>query len=175
MINHDPASAYWFRLGVCSRWPLRSESPIPLPGGVAMSVTAEVRGRKLRLLLVDGRSNPWRSRLPFLRAIVQTCQDSAKAGRPIDVIAGDFNTPSRSIGFDALSAEGYTLAARSAAGWRATFPSWLPIYDIDHVWLRSGLRIRSCSLFNSVYFDHRGQFVSLLFDAPKGESDEGDR
>ena len=118
----------------------RLEKRMPLPGGVAMSVTADVRGRTMRLLVVDGKSNPFQSRLPFLRAIAQICREAAGEGRPFDAVAGDFNTPSRSIGFDALTAQGYTLASRSAAGWRGTFPSWLPIYDIDHVWLRPGLR-----------------------------------
>ncbi len=84
---------------------------------------------------VMGGGGPFRnqSRLPFLGAIDQICRDAAGAGRSFDVVAGDFNTPSRSIGFDALTAQGYTLASRAASGWRGTFPAWLPVYDIDHV------------------------------------------
>ena len=48
-IFHGPRSPYWYRMAVCSRWPLRLEEKIPLPDGSAMSVTAEVRGRRLRL------------------------------------------------------------------------------------------------------------------------------
>ena len=165
-IDHERRSPYWFRLGVCSRWPIRREKGMLLPGGAAMSVTADVRGRAMRLLVVDGKSNPFQSRLPFLGAIDQICRDAAREGRPFDVVAGDFNTPSRSIGFDALTGQGYTLASRAASGWRGTFPAWLPLYDIDHVWLRPGLRVRSCTLFNGAATDHRGQFVSLLLAAP---------
>ena len=161
-IDHDRRSSYWFRLGVCSRWPIQVENRTPLPGGVAMSVTAQVRGRAMRLLVVDGKSNPFQSRLPFLGAIAEICRQAMREGRPFDVVAGDFNSPSHSIGFDALTDQGYALASRSAAGWRATFPSWLPIYDIDHVWLKPGLRIRSCTLFTGPASDHRGQFVSVL-------------
>ena len=171
-IEHDRRSPYWFRLGVCSRWPLQVEKRMSLPDGVAMSVTVEVRGRAMRLLVVDGKSNPFRSRLPFLAAIAELCREAGAAGRPFDAVAGDFNTPSRSIGFDWLTAMGYNLASRSAAGWRGTFPSWLPIYDIDHVWLRPGLRMRSCTLFSGPASDHRGQFVSLLLAAPKAIADE---
>ena len=59
-IEHDPRSRYWFRLCVCSRWPVRLERRLPLPGGVAMSVVCEVRGREVRILVVDGQSNPLR-------------------------------------------------------------------------------------------------------------------
>jgi len=166
-IQHDPRNRFWYRLTVCSRWPIRLEERLALPGGVAMSVLAEVGGRHMRLLAVDGRSNPFQSRLPFLRAIADACRAAAGEGRPFDVVAGDFNTPSRSLGFDALAGQGYSLASRSSGGWRGTFPSWLPIYDIDHVWLRPGLRVRFCTLFNGSATDHRGQLVGVLTDGAR--------
>jgi endonuclease/exonuclease/phosphatase family metal-dependent hydrolase len=162
-LEHDASSRYWYRLGVCSRWPLLREQTIPLPDGVGMSVTVSVPGRPLRLLVVDGKSNPFHSRLPFLRAVANLCRGAARAGRPFDVVAGDFNTPSHSIGFDAMADQRYTLAGRATHGWRGTFPSALPIYDIDHVWSGPDLRLRSCAFFNGPYSDHRGQFVSLLW------------
>jgi endonuclease/exonuclease/phosphatase family metal-dependent hydrolase len=140
-----------------------------------MSVTADVRGQPLRLLVVDGRSNPFRSRLLFLRAIADACRAAAEEGRPFDAVAGDFNTPSPSIGFDAMMAQGYALASRSARGWRGTFPSWLPIYDIDHVLLAPGLRVGSCTLFHGPATDHRGQFVRLLRAAHKQVRVSSDR
>jgi endonuclease/exonuclease/phosphatase family metal-dependent hydrolase len=161
-IHHDPSSPYWYRMAACSRWPLRLDERWLLPGGTAMSVTAEVRQRRLRLLVVDGISSPIRSRLPFLRAIADECRKGEAAGRPYDLVLGDFNTPSRSLGFDELEALGYRLAGRSARGWRATFPAWLPVYDIDHVWLQSGIRLASCVFFNGPNTDHRGQVVRVL-------------
>ena len=126
-----------------------------------MSVTVEVRGRPIHILAVDGQSNPFRSRLPFLRAIATTCRAAAENGRPFDIVAGDFNTPSRSLGFDDLLGQGYRFASQSARGWRATFPAWLPVYDIDHVLIGHGCRISWCALFNGPATDHRGQ-VALL-------------
>lgn len=161
-IHHDPRSHHWYRLGVCSRWPLRLEKPIPVPGGSAMSVVAEVGNRPIRLLVVDGLSSPARSRLPFLRAIAAACREAEAVGHPFDLILGDFNTPSRSLGFDELESLGYRLAGRSASGWRGTFPSWLPVYDIDHAWVRPGLRLGSCMFFNGPHTDHRGQVVRVL-------------
>ncbi len=161
-IQHDPGSRYWFRLAVCSRWPIRLEDRWPLPGGVAMSVTADVRGRQIRILVVDGRSNPFQSRLPFLQAIADACRAAKEQGRPFDIVAGDFNTPSRSLGFDALEPQGYSLASRFSGGWRGTFPAWLPIYDIDHVWVGPRFRVGSSNLFNGPATDHRGQVVRIL-------------
>jgi endonuclease/exonuclease/phosphatase family metal-dependent hydrolase len=161
-IFHDPKSPYWYRMVVCSRWPIRLEGRKTLPGGIAMSVEAEVRGRGYRLLVVDGVSSPLRSRLPFLRAIAEACRKATDEGRPYDFVVGDFNTPSRSLGFDALRDQGYRLASASTLGWRGTFPAWLPAYDIDHVWVGPRLRARSCSLFNSPWTDHRGQIAGVL-------------
>jgi endonuclease/exonuclease/phosphatase family metal-dependent hydrolase len=170
---HEPRGSYWFRLAVCSRWPIRLEQSGTLPGGVAMSAMSEVRGRSLRLLVVDGASSPFRSRLPLLRAIAGACREAASTGRPYDLVVGDFNTPARSLGFDDLTAQGYRLASRSAAGWRATFPAWLPLYDIDHVWLGPGHRIGSCTLFNGPWTDHRGQFVRVLVGGGKPSFQRG--
>jgi endonuclease/exonuclease/phosphatase family metal-dependent hydrolase len=161
-IRHDPTSPYWYRLSVCSRWPLKMERHLTLPGGTGMSVVAEVDGRRVRLLVVDGISSPTRSRRPFLAAIAAACKEANEAGRPFDLVVGDFNSPGRSLGFDELAALGYRLAGRSARGWRGTFPAWLPVYDIDHIWLRAGLRIASSTFFNGPHTDHRGQVVRLL-------------
>ena len=158
-LENNPGSSFWYRMGVFSRWPIRLERRVALPGGAGMSVTADVRGRRLRLLCVDGQSNPFRSRLPFLVAITDLCRAASDAGRPFDVIVGDFNTPSRSLGFDSLLDQGYTLASRSSAGWRGTFPSWLPLYDIDHVWLGPGLMARASRVYSGPATDHRGQVV----------------
>ena len=158
-LQSNSGSRYEYRMAVCSRWPVQFKERVSLPGGAGMSVTADVRGRRLRLLCVDGQSNPFRSRLPFLRAIADLCRAASNAGRPFDVVVGDFNTPARSLGFDSLTDLGYTLASRSAAGWRGTFPSWLPLYDIDHVWLGPLWVARACRLYNGPATDHRGQLV----------------
>jgi endonuclease/exonuclease/phosphatase family metal-dependent hydrolase len=127
-----------------------------------MSVSGEIRGDCIRLLVVDGISSPFRSRIPFLQAVARECRQAAASGRPYDIVLGDFNTPSRSLGFDDLQALDYRLAGRSARGWRGTFPAWLPVYDIDHVWVRAGLGIGACSFFNGPSTDHRGQMVRIL-------------
>ena len=107
-IEHDPRGPYWYRMALIARWPVRLEEQITLPGGAAMIVTVSVDGGPIRLLCVDGKSNPFHSRLPFLAAIAGICRKASQQGRPIDIVAGDFNTPSHSIGFEDLSRQGLT-------------------------------------------------------------------
>jgi endonuclease/exonuclease/phosphatase (EEP) superfamily protein YafD len=163
-ITNPPGSGYWYNPFVCSRGPLKLERRVPITNGAAMSVLAEVRGRSLRLLVVDGRSNPFLHRTPMLHDIAAACHEAARRGEPVDVIVGDFNSMGRSVGFDAVAAAGgtgYRRAADYCGGWRATWPAPLPLYDIDHVWVRNGPSVLSCELFSSRRTDHRGQFVRL--------------
>lgn len=103
-----------------------------------------------------------RSRTPMLGDIVKTLAISNTQGYPIDIVAGDFNALSRSSGFDAFAkvAGGYNLAAKlSHGGWRGTWQSWLPLYDIDHVWLHKRFPGVRTELFTNLATDHRGQVV----------------
>src|SRR5438093_8404361 len=166
-ITNPPHSDYWYNPFVCSRGPLKLERRVPIRNGAAMSVLAEVRGRTIRLLVVDGRSDPRILRTPMLHDIAAACDEAARKGEPVDVVVGDFNSVSRSIGFDALAKAGdagYRRAAEYCGGWRATWPAPLPLYDIDHVWVRggaSGPSVLQCELFSGRRTDHRGQFVRL--------------
>jgi endonuclease/exonuclease/phosphatase family metal-dependent hydrolase len=81
---------------------------------------------------------------------------------PYDIVAGDFNSLSRSVGFDELRKAGFVLASSRAKGWRATFPSVFPIYDIDHVWVgRGSVTPTACHMFSSPSTNHHGQTVIL--------------
>jgi endonuclease/exonuclease/phosphatase family metal-dependent hydrolase len=164
-ISNEIGSRYWYKPLVCSRWPMEMEGQVPMRNGVAMSVAVRVRGRPLRLLVVDGISDPRIVRTPFLHDIAAACDAAAKAGRLYDVVVGDFNSVGRSVGFDALrsSAGGFKRASDYAGGWRATWPVPLPVYDIDHVLVRKDGAIAGCEIFSSrtLDTDHRGQFVTF--------------
>jgi endonuclease/exonuclease/phosphatase (EEP) superfamily protein YafD len=158
-VENGPADGYWFKLAVFSKGQLQLMGREPIADGAGMVVEAEVRGRKARLLVVDARSNPLLSREPRLLDIADACRRAREAREPFDVVLGDFNTLSRSLGFDDIEAEGYALAARSTRGWRGTFPSFLPIYDIDHVFIRRDDSLLGCRFFTNFASDHRGQVV----------------
>jgi len=155
--ENGPGENVWYKLVVCGRVPLKLLRREPITNGSAMVVEATVGGRPLRLLVVDARSDPRLLRTPMLRDVVAACRRARDAGEPIDILVGDFNSVARSLGFDAVEAEGYALASRSSRGWRGTFPSGLPIYDIDHVWARRDLPGLRSELFTELNSDHRGQ------------------
>ena len=163
-----PGNPYWFRLALASRWPAKLEAIFTLPNGTAIGVTVATPRGPLRVLIVDGISKPMVLRTPLLHAVAQTCRDARSAGVPFDLVSGDFNALSRSIGFDELREMGFVLASSKARGWRGTFPSSLPLYDIDHVWVAprgdaagAGLTPTACQLFSSSSTNHRGQSVIL--------------
>jgi endonuclease/exonuclease/phosphatase (EEP) superfamily protein YafD len=156
-VENGPGDAYWFKLAVCSKSPLRLVRREPIADGAGMVVEATVRGRVVRLMVVDARSNPLLSRTPRLLEVAAALRRAREAGEPIDVVAGDFNSVSRSLGFDAIEDEGYALASKASSGWRGTFPSGLPVYDIDHIWVRRDRPGLRSELFSNLVSDHRGQ------------------
>jgi len=163
--EHEAGSPEWYRLVVCAPGPVRKEWDRAVTHGHVMAVVVRLRERPLRILVVDGRSDPRLSRVALLADVAGLCREGQQKGEPIDILAGDFNTPARSRGFDLLE-ESYRVASRSAVGWRATFPAFCPLYDIDHVWLHRRLAVHSCELFTSTASDHRGQFVRFYLPAP---------
>ena len=160
--ENEPGAGYWYKLAVCSKRPLRLLDRRTLRGGVALAVAAETDLGRLRVLVVDGQSNPFRSRTPFLEDVARLCRAAEAAGEPFDLVAGDFNSLSQSVGFDALRGAGYGLASAASPTWRGTFPAFAPVYDIDHVWVRSGRFAGAVdATFADLASDHRGQVVEL--------------
>ena len=162
--ENEPGAGYWYKLAVCSRRPLRVLDRVTLRGGVALAVEAQAEGDDIvRLLVVDGQSHPFLWRTPFLNDVVELCQRADKSGKPFDLVLGDFNSVARSVGFDALAKAGYTLTSRQSLNWRGTFPSFAPVYDIDHIWVDryrvGGMKHR---MFTNFASDHRGQVVQFL-------------
>ena len=156
--ENAPGSPYWYRIAVASRWRVVLEREVSVPNGAAIAVLIEPPDAPpLRVLAVDGVSDPRVPRTPMLSAVLDYCRLQSHANRPIDVIAGDFNTVSTSVGFDHYERNYFRLASGRCTGWRGTFPSALPLYDIDHIWLGPRLRPVSCRMLSSGSTDHRGQ------------------
>jgi hypothetical protein len=140
---------------------LRLERTLSLPNGAAMCVIIERPENPVRVLVVDGVSDPFILRTPLLNSVAAYCRESPASGMNIDVIAGDFNALGRSVGFDSVRAAGYALASDRCGGWRGTYPTLLPLYDIDHVWAGSAVRVADCRFFTAAGSNHRGQLVTL--------------
>lgn len=165
--EHGPGARYLYRLVIGSRWPVTREATHLFRNGSGMTAMVDVAGRPVRVMVVDGISTPWVSRTPFLDDVATELARAAAAGRPIDIVAGDFNAVARSIGFDAFArvAGGFDVASRSAA-WRGTFPSGLPLYDIDHVWVsRAHGVVHSHGLSHRVT-NHKGQVIRIRLGEP---------
>ncbi|HEC85770.1 MAG TPA: endonuclease/exonuclease/phosphatase family protein [Thioploca sp.] len=160
-------------IAIASAWPLKLERLVKIRNGAAISVVVTVRKQPLRLLLVDGERSVRKLRTPLLTDIIQAAIDSDKQGQPVDMIVGDFNAVSRSVGFDtyATAAGGYQLAGKATHGWRGTWPSISPMFDfdsmfdIDHVWIHKRFQILHVEMFSHPNTDHRGQ--QLYFNLPK--------
>jgi endonuclease/exonuclease/phosphatase (EEP) superfamily protein YafD len=148
-------------LAILSPWPLEFENGFKIRDGIAMFVIVTIEEQSLRLLLVDGKRSVRKLRTPRLVDIIQIAIDFEKRGETIDLIVGDFNAVSRSLGFDVYNtaAGGYQLASKADRVWRGTWPVFLPLYDIDHVWVHKRFEIQHVDLFSNLHTDHRGQIV----------------
>jgi endonuclease/exonuclease/phosphatase (EEP) superfamily protein YafD len=155
---------HFFHVFILSRWPVHLERWVPVEDGAAAIAVVEHPHRPIRMLVVDGMSTFTHLRTPMLRDIARACARAADAGEPIDVLVGDFNAVSRSIGFDDFESAGggYQLASRACPGWRGTWPAYFPVLDIDHIWARNGWTVLGCRLFTNLASDHRGQVADLL-------------
>lgn len=163
-VEHSPPSAYWFRLTILSRQPVSVRREWALPTGHAALFEVALKPRTLRVLMVDLRSEPFLPRSATVAEVARIVDDLA-AETPVDLVAGDFNTPGRFLAFDALSdaAPGYRRAAMWSGQWRATWPARVPLspFDIDHIWVSRRIDIASAQLFTSPNTDHRGQVAVL--------------
>jgi len=91
------------------------------------------RGGPLRVVVVDIRSQPWRSREQAIRTALE------RAGEGPALVMGDFNTPPESRWFDDF-AGGYTLGNDAQSqGFVETWPWGCPLLALDQVWLSPGL------------------------------------
>jgi endonuclease/exonuclease/phosphatase family metal-dependent hydrolase len=158
-IENPPGASDWWKLVILSNRPIRDAREVALTDGHAVEATIDGG----RFLLVDRPSNPLRWRVPFLRSIADQLEHSTHQRHPYDLVAGDFNCPARSSAFGRVldAGVGYRLASRQRFGWRTTWPSALPIYDIDHVLIARGLGVSGVRMLAPPVGDHRGQVVCL--------------
>jgi len=160
-------------LAICSLWPLKFERYAKITDADAMTVIVSIRGHPLRVLAIDGKRNMSKKlvilsrpvlpkwRMPMLTDVVKTIETYHAQEQTIDIIAGDFNAVSRSIGFDrfAEAGGGYHLASRFSWNWRGTWKAYLPLLDLDHVWVHKRFQGLRAELFTHPGSDHRGQQV----------------
>ncbi|MFT3788621.1 MAG: endonuclease/exonuclease/phosphatase family protein [Tepidisphaeraceae bacterium] len=155
-------TAYSYREVVASRWPVTIEEKRAIPTGVAMLTRIDAPQGVVRVLVVDGESNVFTLRRPRAQGVSDLLAEYARRGTPVDVVAGDFNTQARSIGFDDLRSAGYQLAEEFSGTWTGTF-KWptAPLWDIDHVIVSPAWNVTACRFITHPWCDHRGQVVEV--------------
>ncbi|MBP1838116.1 endonuclease/exonuclease/phosphatase family protein [Formosa algae] len=92
-------------------------------------VTATIRGEQVKILINDLFANPALSKkadFETIQSIIQTEQ--------VNFIVGDFNTPYESAFFELFKSNFESFHAYNN-GVSATWPSRLPILEIDHIWI----------------------------------------
>ena len=160
--NSIQTPGYWYNMAICSRWPVRALEARAISTGRILRARIDAPGGPIHLLEVDGMSDPRWPRRTRLEDVARVVNEQQQRGDPIDIIAGDFNTVSRSVGFEAIrsAGSGYTRAS-DRTGWRGTWPSVCPLYDIDHVLVDARWEVARCEMISNRYLDHRAQLVVL--------------
>ncbi|WP_353570438.1 endonuclease/exonuclease/phosphatase family protein [Candidatus Albibeggiatoa sp. nov. BB20] len=148
---------------VLSPYPMQAEHYSNPRHGNGFIIRIEMPQHTFRLLVVDGESKYDQLRTPFLHDIYQTIVQQYEKQQPIDVIVGDFNAIRRSRGFDnyPTMGDGYWLAGEKTIGWRGTWKSYLPLFDIDHIWVSQRYKPVYTDFLFDYASDHRGQLVTF--------------
>lgn len=151
---------YFARSMVMSRYPVRRPTSTDIPHGVMCRFEVDMPGRVVRILLVDGDSRPYH-KTPYLQAVSDEIARAKQEGNSYDIICGDFNAVSRSVGFNGIAGAGYVDASRYGLQWRGTFPVVVPLLDIDHVFVEPSNVVNQFDVFSTMASDHRGHSFTL--------------
>jgi len=127
-------------------------------GGKCGYYWVHLNGQWVEVLLVDIKSNPFRSRQEALSKLVRVADQLSD--RPL-IVMGDFNTPVDSA-FVAPLKERLTNAFQACGnGYNVTWPVPIPVLSLDQVWVNSHLKLGSCELPWAWRSDHRPVVVTL--------------
>lgn len=166
-VTADPASGGEtdgrpaYGVGLLSRWPLRRAVRIRLPGGgdgarkpgatpgrpgwdyeprVALAATLTVDGIDVRVVSTHLSYLPWRG-LAQLRAAA----GAVDRGLP-SVLLGDLNLAAWAVRL--------TLPGWRHVGGAATYPTWRPRLQLDHILVRGAIRVRGTAVAERSCSDH---------------------
>ena len=118
-------------LAVWSRTPVTDLGKASLPGRARLRVLQLlIDAQVLPLLLVDVKSDPRNHRREPLEWVAEQA-----AVHDAALILGDFNTPSVSRHFAPLRSRWEAAFEAAGVGYRPTWPTPLPVWDLDQVWL----------------------------------------
>ncbi len=147
-----------------SRGPITEEARLELgDGGRCRRFILSVRGRRMRILLVDIKSNPFLRRREPLEALDRHVR--SLADEPL-VIMGDFNTPGDSVWFESLRDHCRNAFEVAGRGYRPTWPVPVPVLRLDHIWCNAAVTpIRAWHEW-SIASDHRAVIAEIVPVSP---------
>jgi endonuclease/exonuclease/phosphatase (EEP) superfamily protein YafD len=131
-------------------------------GRRAYLVTARgtFHGRPLEIFLVDFPSDLRAIRQPFIQSSQLLRPPPSGTGR---ILMGDFNTPRDSTWFAAYDGLYTNAFDHAGQGWRGTWPSLVPVLDIDHIWTAGSL-LAVCARVPAIRSsDHRPVVADLAW------------
>lgn len=117
---------------------------------------ARLGGEEITVLQAD--VTPTEPRLAPLRRLTEIAR--AHAGEKL-IVAGDFNTPRESRGFDDLRGFMSHSFEKAGTGLAETWPTWAPALSIDHVWSSAPLPPRASRIAWPLWSDHRPVVVEF--------------
>jgi len=123
-------------------------------------VEVELRGRPLRVLVVDFDADATRSRRAAFEALQALVAEHA--GHPL-IVVGDFNTPTDSPHFRRLRGPLQDAWQVAGSGFSETWPLPVPVLRLDHLWISSHLRPVAFRMDWSLLSDHRAQVLDLAW------------
>ena len=129
----------------------------------AWQFECELSAGTIRLVLADMSSHLQFHRHPYLKPLI-----GCLPKHNVDICAGDFNAPRRSLAFDVLPA-GYVHAYDTAGfGWSSTWPTPVPFLAIDQCIIGPGILPVDYKLHSSTLSDHRIQLLEFELAQPAG-------
>ena len=111
-----------------------------------------VRGKSLKVAVVDFTSNPILFRRPGFDALGDLFE--RRRDEPL-ILAGDFNTPIDSAVAGSLRQHATNAFEEAGEGFRETWPVFLPLMKLDQLWGNSHVYWRRCRHQWSLHSDHR--------------------
>ena len=156
-----PAGCTAFKLdhgmAVVVRGTLNSVRQEMLPSSSKFAaVDVTVDGVTWHLFIVDGVSRPTTSREDVLQRVL-----SESTGMSRVVIVGDFNTPVESAHFASWERTLHHAFNETGSGFRETWPRWVPVLTIDHVWSSADVPPLKAQRLWSQGSDHAALAVDL--------------
>jgi endonuclease/exonuclease/phosphatase (EEP) superfamily protein YafD len=168
-----------YGIGVLSRWPLESVTPVDLAGDGLPSLTgiAVVDGRPVRFL---GLHTHWPV-LPSLarardRSLERTTALVRGESLPV-VVLGDLNLTPYAPAFAHLLEQSGLRDALAGPRWQPTWMAafWPLALRIDHVLVGPGLCVAHAEVGSSIGSDHRPVVAQLHVGSPVRDTQAGDR